>query len=337
MNRFASKITTRVDRTLRLARAASHALVDRFHPLLVHVVPMRRCGLSCAYCNEYDAVSKPVSLELLRARLDRIADLGTSAIVLAGGEPLLHPDLDAVVRHGRRRGMLVAVATAGSQLTTERIGELNEAGLDHLQIRIERIEPDPASTLDRLGPMLRRLADRARFTVAVASAVGEGAGRPEDAVVVARSARQLGLLTSLGIVRRGAAPMAPFDADGLRAYDELRRVGRTGPARLAARFQDNLVRGRPNEWSCRAGARYLYVDEHGITHYCAQQRGKPGIPIEDYSRDDIRREYQARKPCAAYCTVASAQQIAIADSWRSPQTSEATIVAWPAPDEPAGA
>ena len=38
---------------------------------------MRRCNLSCAYCNEYDDHSKPVPLETMCQRLDRLAELGT--------------------------------------------------------------------------------------------------------------------------------------------------------------------------------------------------------------------------------------------------------------------
>jgi len=33
------------------------------HPVLAHIIPMRRCNLACAYCNEYDDVSTPVPLE----------------------------------------------------------------------------------------------------------------------------------------------------------------------------------------------------------------------------------------------------------------------------------
>ena len=63
-------------------------------------------------------------------------------------------------------------------------------------------------------------------------------------------------------------------------------------------FQDNLVDGKPNEWRCRAGARYLYVCEEGLVHYCSQQRGYPGVPLESYTIADIRREFVTPKSCA---------------------------------------
>src|SRR5258705_2014303 len=83
------------------------------HPVLVHIIPMRRCNLSCTYCNEYDAVSKPVPLETMQRRLDLLADLGTSMITVSGGEPLLHPELDAMIAHTRRRGMIASLITNG--------------------------------------------------------------------------------------------------------------------------------------------------------------------------------------------------------------------------------
>jgi hypothetical protein len=59
-------------------------------------------NLDCAYCNEYDKTSAPVPLETMLRRIDRLADLGTSIITLSGGEPTLHPELDAIIHHVER-------------------------------------------------------------------------------------------------------------------------------------------------------------------------------------------------------------------------------------------
>ena len=69
------------------------------------------------------------------------------------------------------------------------------------------------------------------------------------------------------------------------------------------RFQRNLVQGRPNDWHCRAGARFLYVCEDGLVHYCSQQRGYPAIPLVEYTFADIEREYRQRKSCEPWCTI----------------------------------
>jgi MoaA/NifB/PqqE/SkfB family radical SAM enzyme len=326
------RVARRVGRSLRFVKALGKAFWSPYHPLLVHLIPMRRCNLACAYCSEYDHSSAPVPTPLMLERVDRIADLGTSAVTLSGGEPLMHPELDRIVRQGRRRGMFVTLNTNGYYLSRARIDRLNRAGLDHLQISIDNVEPDEVSmkSLRLLEPKLRWLSEKAEFTVAINSVIGGGVRRPEDALVVARRARQLGLLTSVGIVHDGRGQLKALEEGEARVYFQLRAMGRRGVVRLNRRFQDNLARGRWNDWSCRAGARYLYVDEHGVVHYCSQQRGRPGIPLERYTREHIRREYDTAKPCAPYCTVNCVQQVSVADNWRKPQRSAARLPGLPA-------
>ena len=298
------------------------ALLHTQHPILVHLVPMRRCNLACAYCNEYDAVSQPVPLEIMRRRLDKLADLGTSMITVSGGEPLMHPELDAMIAQMRERGMISSLITNGYYLSPERIRRLNDAGLDFLQISIDNVEPDEVSlkSLRLLEPKLRWLAEQAEFGVNINSVVGAGIKNPEDALAVARRARELGFTSTVGILHDGRGQLEPLGERELKVYQALKAFGSRGDARFNGAFQDNLARGRPNEWSCRAGARYLYVDEHGIVHYCSQMRGVPGVPLESYTAADIAREYMAKKACAPYCTINCVQRVALFDNWRAPQT-----------------
>jgi MoaA/NifB/PqqE/SkfB family radical SAM enzyme len=271
-------------------------------------------------------------------RIDRLAELGTAMVTISGGEPLMHPDLDRIVARARRRGMLVSVISNGYYLSPDRIDGLNRAGLDHFQISIDNVEPDESSTksLRVLEPKLRWLADRANFTVTITSVLGGGVRNPEDAVVIARHARALGFGSSLRIAHDGQGQLKALNPVERSVYEELRRIQARGFSRLNRRFQDNLANGRPHEWSCRAGSRYLYVDEKGIVSYCSQQRGTPGIPLGRFTREDVRREYRSKKSCAPFCTVNCVQQVALLDNWRSPQgalagvSSTAGVVA-PAP------
>jgi MoaA/NifB/PqqE/SkfB family radical SAM enzyme len=314
------KLFIRARRLARVAAKIVWAVLDKHHPVLVHLIPMRRCNLSCRYCNEYDAVSAPVPQEEMLRRVDLLAGLGTSAITISGGEPLMHPDLDSIVARIRERGMIATLITNGYYLSPERIARLNRAGLDHLEISIDNVEPDEVSmkSLRLLEPKLRWLADLAEFSVAINSVVGSGIHNPEDALQVARRARELGFISHVGVIHDGRGQLKPLGAREMAVYREL-KGRRIGALRLASLFQDNLAEGRPNEWSCRAGARYLYVDEGGFVHYCSQQRGRPGIPLEAYGRADIKREYATPKACAPYCTINCAQWVGLVDNWRSPQ------------------
>jgi len=63
-------------RNLRGARMIAGALASTDHPLLAHIIPVRRCNLACEYCNEYDDFSKPVPTETMFQRVDKLAALG---------------------------------------------------------------------------------------------------------------------------------------------------------------------------------------------------------------------------------------------------------------------
>ena len=307
-------------RKLRGARQMLRALVSTEHPLLAHIIPMRRCNLACKYCNEYDDVSKPVPTETMYHRLDKLAALGTSVITISGGEPLLHPDLDDIIRRIRKRGMVAGLITNGYLLTADRIERLNQAGLEWLQISIDNVTPDDVSkkSLKVLDKKLQLMAEYADFHVNINSVVGGGVCNPQDALTIGKRALELGFSSTVGIIHDGDGQLQPLGEDERRVYHEMKSLERRSFTRINA-FQDNIALGRPNQWRCRAGARYLYICEDGLVHYCSQQRGYPGVPLENYTVNDIRREYLTEKGCAPHCTVSCVHQVSIFDSWRAPQ------------------
>src|SRR5437763_1283638 len=88
------------------------------------------------------------------------------------------------------------------------------------------------------------------------------------------------LKTSIVTISGGA--VKPLNRREERVFREIRNYGKHSYSRLNW-FQHNLARGIPNDWRCRAGARYLYICEDGLVHYCSQQRGYPAIPLEKYT------------------------------------------------------
>ncbi|PYP88373.1 MAG: radical SAM protein [Blastocatellia bacterium AA13] len=312
---------TRLKLYLREYKFMAKGLFWTGHPVLAHIIPMRRCNLACAYCNEYDAVSEPVPLEVMYARLDKLADLGTTAIIISGGEPLLHPDIEKIIKRIRRHGMLACLITNGYLFTEEKIRGLNKAGLEYLQISIDNLVPDEVSkkSLKVLDKKLVWLSQLAKFRVNINSVIGGGVKSPEDALTIGNRAVELGFSTSLGIIHDGLGTLKPLKGVEREVYLKMKTLGKKGHTRFK-KFQENLAEGKPNNWRCRAGARYLYICEDGLVHYCSQQRGYPGIPLEQYTPADIRREYLTKKACADYCTIACVHQVATFDNWRDPQT-----------------
>ncbi|HUP03667.1 MAG TPA: radical SAM protein [Bryobacteraceae bacterium] len=305
---------------VRELRMIAKGLLSTDHPVLAHMIPMRRCNLACAYCNEFDDHSKPVALEVMLQRVDRLAELGTSIVTISGGEPLLHPDLDAIIAHIRRRGLIAGLITNGYLLTADRVKRLNHAGLDHLQISIDNVMPDEVSkkSLKVLDRKLQVLAEHADFHVNINSVVGGGIRNPDDALVIGRRALELGFTSTVGIIHDGEGQLAPLAEHEREVYQAMRSMEKSSYARINY-FQDNIAHGKENNWRCRAGSRYLYICEDGLVHYCSQQRGYPAKPLLEYALEDVRREYRTAKSCAPRCTVACVHQISYIDFWRGEQ------------------
>ena len=291
------------------------------HPVLAHIIPTRRCNLSCTYCNEYDDFSKPVPVETMKRRVDELARLGTSIITFSGGEPLLHPELDDIIAHVRTYPIIAGLITNGYLLTADRIRRLNRAGLDHLQISVDNVMPDDVSkkSLKVLDKKLQLLAEHADFHVNINSVVGGGIHNPHDALVVGRRAVQLGFTSTIGIIHDGEGQLKPLGENEREVFLKMKDLEKHHYARFNW-FQNNIANGKPNDWRCRAGARYLYICEDGLVHYCSQQRGYPGIPLEQYTITDIRREFLTEKSCSPHCTVSCVHHVSYMDYWRAPQT-----------------
>src|SRR5438128_1746321 len=205
-------------------------------------------------------------------------------------------------------------------VSTERIQRLNRAGLEWLQISIDNVTPDEVSkkSLKVLDKKLQLLAEHAEFHVNINSVVGGGVHSPQDALVIGKRAVELGFSSTVGIIHDGEGQLQPLGDQERRVYQEMKSMEKRSFTRVNA-FQDNIALGRPNQWRCRAGARYLYICEDGLVHYCSQQRGYPAIPLEKYTLGDIRREFVTEKSCAPHCTVSCVHQVSIFDSWRAPQ------------------
>src|SRR5499425_3868116 len=273
-----------VHRNLRGAQMVVKGLASTDHPLLAHIIPIRRCNLACEYCNEFDDFSKPVPTETMFRRVDKLGELGTSVITISGGEPLLHPDLDQIIRRIRKNGIVAGMITNGYLLMPDRIEQLNRAGLEWLQISIDNVNPDDVSkkSLKVLDKKLQLLAEHAEFHVNINSVVGGGVKNPEDALVIGKRAIELGFSSTVGIIHDGDGQLQPLGEEERRVYHGMKALEKRSFTRVNA-FQDNIALGRPNQWRCRAGARYLYICEDGLVHYCSQQRGYPAIPLENYT------------------------------------------------------
>ena len=261
-----------------------------------------------------------------QSRLNKLADLGTSIVTISGGEPMMHPELDQIIQHIRTRGMIAGLISNGYYFTPERIKRLNKAGLEYLQISIDNVEPDEVSRKS-----LRVLDKKLRYLVRICRLSrqhqfsdwwrNQESGRCADCGSQGSRAWLLNYCRRDSRWRRHSETALSKEKD---IFQQVKKLGNKDHARLNW-FQDSIAEGKPYNWRCRAGARYLYICEEGLVHWCSQQRGYPGIPLDQYTMEDFDREYKTEKWCAPTCTLQCVHQVGILDNWRDPQKTPAQM------------
>jgi MoaA/NifB/PqqE/SkfB family radical SAM enzyme len=289
-------------------------------PLLVQLVVTRRCNLACGYCDEYDTVSSPLDVAVLEQRIDHAAQLGTVVCTLTGGEPLLHPQLDRLVARVASHGMTCTMISNGYALTTPWIERLNAAGLSMLQMSVDNLEPNDWSqkSWSNVHRKLELLKASARFGVSINAVLGSSTVEETRGVVDA--VRKLGFFMTVGLMHGEDGQIEPgLLKDNLAAtYEALRRESPKSLFHLAGEgWEHDMLRDGSAPFKCRAGGRYLYVDEHGLVSYCSQRRGVPGVDLLTYTADDVERAFYTRKGCEARCTIGCVRRASAFDEWRT--------------------
>jgi len=252
----------------------------RYSPFLAQLVIIRRCNLSCSYCSEYDKVSEPVPMEVLEERLRKLKSLGTFGISLTGGEPTLH-----------------------------------EAGLQEMQISIDGVQANDTTqkVLANLKKRLQWLREYARFRVIVSGVLG--ACPPGEAEEVVSFARQMGFVPRVLLLHDSNGQLKPSNGE-VKTFE---KIVRQLPKTLVdfSNYRKRLVRRGSAPFKCRAGSRYLYVDEFGKVNWCSQTRSVWSKDLMDYTRTDLREQFYQYKPCHATCTLGCARSTSQLDNWRS--------------------
>ncbi|MET0340008.1 MAG: radical SAM protein [Polyangiales bacterium] len=294
-------------------------LLEPTAPVLVQMVVTRRCNLTCGYCNEYDDVSDPIPTEVLKRQIDHVAALGTIVLTFTGGEPLLHPDLDKLIAYAVSKGLVVTSITNGYPVTRTWIQKLNAANLSFLQISIDNLEPNEVSqkSLSKIKKKLALLKEHATFGVNVNAVLGSSP--PAATRELVDHIESLGFYMTVGLLHgpEGQLDAGLAGAELASLYREMRNRSKKTIFHYGGEgWEDAMIEGGTAPFKCRAGSRYLYVDEFGKVSYCSQRRGDPGIPLLEYGRDLMRQAFDAPKGCEASCTIACVRRASVYDGWR---------------------
>ncbi len=103
-----------------------------------------RCPLQCPYCSnplDYAQHQTELSTEEWCDVFDQAREMGAVQLGFSGGEPLVRQDLEQLVKHAHNLGFYTNLITSGMGLTQQRIENLKNAGLDHIQVSFQASDP----------------------------------------------------------------------------------------------------------------------------------------------------------------------------------------------------
>jgi MoaA/NifB/PqqE/SkfB family radical SAM enzyme len=288
----------------------------RYSPWFSQLVVIRKCNLSCAYCNEFDKTSDPVPLDLLKARAKKLKKLGSFSINLTGGEPTMHPDLPELIRYCRYelKFLKTTMISNGFYLKKELIETLNESGLQDMQISIDGVKPNDVTVkvLDSLRKRLGYLKDYAKFNVVVSGVIGSCP--PQETFEVIQYAKNMGFKPRVLLIHDHDGQVK-LSAEELSVYEKIKKlIPKSFPE--FSDYRDTMIQEGSAPFKCRAGSRYLYVDENGVVSWCSQTRNVFRKNLMDYSYADLKREFYSYKSCQDKCTLGCVRAASSVDEWR---------------------
>jgi hopanoid biosynthesis associated radical SAM protein HpnH len=89
-----------------------HLLGRKRYPLVLMLEPLFRCNLACAGCGKIDYPAEILNQRLSVAEcMEAVDECGAPVVVIAGGEPLLHREIDQIVEGAIARKKFVIVCT----------------------------------------------------------------------------------------------------------------------------------------------------------------------------------------------------------------------------------
>jgi MoaA/NifB/PqqE/SkfB family radical SAM enzyme len=287
-------------------------LVDR-RPLQCSLYVTDRCNLDCAYCTEYDNSRPHPGIHDLKKWVRKIRELGTMRIALVGGEPLMHPHIVELVRYCRELGFATSLTTNGFLLTRNLVTQLEDAGLQVMQISVDRMTPSPITkkSFKTILPKLDYFRE-SKISLHITGVICADTLPESQAVLETGLAR--GIPTEVRLVH--ADPLNRFRVDRGRReelerfidsmIERKRRGEKIHTSNVILNYQRSLLRGEHVEWTCMAGYKLFFVSAQGKFWICSMVHTDKHIM--DVTLDDLYANYRKKscqEGCGVYCAVSA--------------------------------
>jgi len=281
-------------------------------PWVAHLYVTEQCNLDCHYCNEFNNSIPHPALADLKKWMDHIRKLGVMRLGLQGGEPLKHPDIVEIVRYAKSIGFRqVSMSTNGFLLNRQLLADLQEAGLDDMQISVDRMTPI-ASTRKAMKSIMHKFDWFKDSTVRLNVSGVLFKDTLDEMAQVIDTCLDLGVPVRARVVHndlvhdralRDASESEPL----LRSLEHQERLKRCGQKIRTSwnllTYQKKMLRQEPIEWTCIAGYKYFFVSSTGKFWPCSQVRTERHIL--EITREDLlgyNRKKNCQAGCGVYCT-----------------------------------
>lgn len=119
-------------------------------PLAVLLELTHRCPLQCGYCSnplEMERASNELTTDEWKKVLTELAEIGVLQVHFSGGEPSVRKDLVELIRFAEQLGLYTNLITSAVLITRERLVEIADAGLAHIQISFQAKDADLANRI----------------------------------------------------------------------------------------------------------------------------------------------------------------------------------------------
>jgi len=282
-------------------------------PWAAHLYVTEQCNLDCHYCNEFNNSIPHPALADLKKWMDHMRKLSVMRLGLQGGEPLKHPDIVEIVRYAKSIGFRkMSMSTNGFLLNRQLLADLEGAGLEKLQISVDRMTPI-ASTRKAMKSIVHKL-DWFKDSKIKPQVSGVLFKETLDEMgQVIDTCLDLGIPVHARVVHddlvhdralRDASSSEPL----LRFLDHQEKLKRSGQKIHSSwnlfAYQKKMLRQEPVEWTCIAGYKYFFVSSTGKFWLCSQVRTERHIL--EITREDLlsyNRKKDCQAGCGVYCTV----------------------------------
>lgn len=122
----------------------SRVMPGDFHPIIAYLFTEWKCNLDCHYCWAFDNRVKGMTEDVARRSIDWLHDHGCRVLALMGGEPLLRPPfVHKVVYYAAKKGFWVYVPTNGRLLRPDVIDRLGDAGVATFNLAVDALDIKP--------------------------------------------------------------------------------------------------------------------------------------------------------------------------------------------------